>query len=259
MSLDNGRVISAYDLIAALKLEPEIRRWRREGLRPKLWWRDDDARAPSLALDRLLSAAQARPLALAVIPGPDLGRLAARLGQARNVRVGQHGVDHVNKSAAGRPPSEYAGSAGPAEMKATILAARAELVRAGLPPDFFTPPWNACQPGLGEALSASGFALLSAGPEKPADIGLPYQSSDVDLLRWRGGPRFRGGVRIATALAKALRRRRLARAWDRPVGLLTHHLVHDDPTWRFLDWMIGFADRHFDWIGVDGLIAETSA
>ena len=243
--------LSVFDLVAALKLEPELRRWRRDGLRPKIWWRDDDARHPTPALDRLLSAAAGRPLALAVIPNPQLDLLAARLALASNVQVGQHGVDHVNKSQPGAEPSEYAPTAGAGEIAQAIAAARTGFVEAGLAPHFFTPPWNACQPGLDAALSACGFDRLSAGPHQPADAQLSYAPSDVDLLRWRGGPRFRGSSRIAAALANALRWRRRAGAWGEPVGLLTHHLVHDEPTWRFLDWLTRFADRHFDWVGLN--------
>ena len=249
---------AAYDLIAAWKLDPELRQWRRAGVRPRLWWRDDDARAPSVALDRLLSAAEDRPIALAVIPNSQVERLAERLASAPNVRVGQHGVDHVNKNPADVAPSEYGPAPSSAEMAEAITAARTTLHRAGLKPDFFTPPWNVCQPGLGAALSASGYDLLSAGPETPLDSDLAYLPTEVDVLRWRGGPRFRGGMRIATALAKALRRRRLAGACERPIGLLTHHLVHDDQTWRFLDWLITFIDRNFDLVGVDDLAAKSA-
>ena len=49
-------------------LTDEFDRWADQGLTATLWWRDDDAIAPTPALDRLLDAAGPVPLTLAVIP-----------------------------------------------------------------------------------------------------------------------------------------------------------------------------------------------
>ena len=48
----------------------ELNRWQEAGRVATLWWRDDDAVAPSRALERLVSVAGRIPLALAVIPAP---------------------------------------------------------------------------------------------------------------------------------------------------------------------------------------------
>ena len=50
----------------------ELARWRAEGLSLPIWWRDDDAIAPTPALERLLALAEQfeAPLHLAVIPEP---------------------------------------------------------------------------------------------------------------------------------------------------------------------------------------------
>jgi len=234
-----------------LRLETELRHWRAAGARPRLLWRDDDAREPTPALDRLLALADGRPLALAVIPSSDdLRPLAARLAQHANIRVGQHGVSHININAGEGPPSEYRGDVTAADMGQAIAAGKARLVDAGLEPAFFTPPWNACHRHLADALSIAGFDQLWAGPERPSPSTPIYLASEVDVLRWRGGPRFRGRARVGSALIKALRRRRLSGDAGEPVGLLTHHLAHDEPTWRFLAWLLAFADRHFDWVAL---------
>ena len=59
----------------------ELKRWRDEGLTLPIWWRDDDAIAPTPALERLLALAEQfeAPLHLAVIPEPATAELADRL------------------------------------------------------------------------------------------------------------------------------------------------------------------------------------
>src|SRR5690606_2061069 len=75
----------------------ELARWRDEGLILPVWWRDDDAVAPTPALERLLELAgrfQA-PLHLAVIPEPATSELAERLRTA-SAFVLTHGWRHAN-------------------------------------------------------------------------------------------------------------------------------------------------------------------
>ena len=44
-------------MLQALLLSRELARWRAAGRRARLWWRDDDARAPGPELERLLAGA----------------------------------------------------------------------------------------------------------------------------------------------------------------------------------------------------------
>jgi hypothetical protein len=245
-------VTVAYRIAAAVKLQWELGRWRRLGTRPRLWWRDDDARAPSPALDRLLKLAAGRPLALAVIPDGDLDALAERLTTERNIAVGQHGIDHINRRPTGEAPSEYRLPPPSPEIIARVAEGRDRLVRAGLAPQFYTPPWNAIDPGLGRAVSRAGIGVLSAGAKIERYADLVYMAADADVTAWKDGARFKGEVRILSALQKALRERRRAGELQRPVGLLTHHLAHDEATWRFLAWVLPMFDRTFDWVSVVG-------
>ena len=68
-------------------LEPELALWRRKGLIPRFWLRDDDATRPTPALDRLLGLVHAfdAPLLLAVIPADATEALARRIGGERLV------------------------------------------------------------------------------------------------------------------------------------------------------------------------------
>ncbi len=82
-----------------LVFELELARWRRASQRAQLWWRDDDARGPTPALDRLLGLATRynAPLTLAVVPDREPERLLPVLEPAAKVTVSQHGVDHQNR------------------------------------------------------------------------------------------------------------------------------------------------------------------
>src|SRR5262249_26910745 len=88
-------------------LEDELGAWHREGRIASFWWRDDDAGAPTPALDRLLdlSAGAKAPLGLAVVPKWLTPELAPQLKDQENVVVLQHGYAHVNH-AQGRCASE---------------------------------------------------------------------------------------------------------------------------------------------------------
>lgn len=237
-------------LAAVLKTEGELARWRRLGVRPRLWWRDDDAQAPSPALDRLLALAGQRPLALAVIPSGPLEPLAERLKGARNVSIGQHGVDHRNRRPEGVTPSEYALPPYVEEIATRVSAARERMVEAGLSPCFYTPPWNAVDSGLPQALARMGMPVLSAGETCIVRTDIAYLPAEIDVLAWKGEARFKGEMRVMSALGRALAARRRAGELHKPIGLLTHHLDHDEATWTFLEWAMPFLDRRFDWADV---------
>lgn len=249
----------AYPLAALVKVEAELARWRSLRARPRLWWRDDDVRTPSPALDRLLTLAAGRPLALAVIPDGALEDLAKRIGREKNVSIGQHGVDHTNRRPPGQTPSEYPSPPSAEQVSARILVARDRLLDAGLKPSFYTPPWNAVDPHLSKAVLRAGIPVLSAGAETPVYADLLSLPAEVDVLRWKGPPRFKGALRVMSALNRALAARRLSGDLARPVGLLTHHLDHDAETWRFLDWAVGYFDARFDWVSVESPVRRCIA
>ena len=234
-------------MLALMRLNHELAIWRRAWHVPVLWWRDDDCREPTWQLDKLLQTRRDLPLALAVIPDVDLHPLANRLGADQGITIAQHGVDHDNKLPPGGPRSEFPLNASQAAINASVAAGRARLVAAGIPPLIFVPPWNEASDRLIEAISSAHYDAYSVGiTGRPRD-GLGHLGAQVDILRWKGKPHFRGRRRVFDALRKQLELRRQMNAFEEPVGLLTHHLVHDHQAWRFLNWFVEFSRGRFEW------------
>lgn len=235
------------DTLALMRLNHELAIWRRAWRDPILWWRDDDCREPTWQLDKLLQVRRDLPITLAVIPDKDLGPLSNRLSTTQNVAIAQHGVDHENKLPAGGPRSEFAADMPQTTINAAVAAGRARLVAAGLPPLAFVPPWNEPSDRQIEAVSAAGYDHYSIGVNgKPLD-GLKHVGAQVDILRWKGTPHFKGGRRVFDALRTQLEARRAMGAFDEPIGILTHHLVHDEQAWRFLEWFVDYSRSRFAW------------
>ena len=233
-----------------MRLNHELAYWRRAWRVPVLWWRDDDAREPTWQLDKLLDIRGDVPVTLAVIPDVDLHPLANRLSGVAGVTIAQHGVDHENRLPEGGPRSEFAPDASQVAINAALVAGRARLMAAGLPPTTSVPPWNEASERLITAIGAAGYETFSSGIHGRSRDGLRHIGAQVDILRWKGTPHFRGRRRIFDALRLQLETRREQAAFDEPIGILTHHLVHDDEAWRFMRWFVEYAQHRFEWRGL---------
>ncbi len=218
------------------------------------WLRDDDATAPSAALDRLLglTGAAGVPVTLAVIPKPAGQALATRLAGAAHVTVAVHGWAHANHAGPGEKAEEL-GTHRPLAVVVDELQRGFARLSGLLPAQFcpvLVPPWNRIAPAVTAALPGLGFTGLSVfGPEGEAPLAVV--NTHVDLIDWRG---TRGGREDAALFAD------LARAVERggPVGLLTHHLVHDAQAWDFLDQLFALTRGHpkCHWMGLPEVLGR---
>lgn len=201
----------------------------------EFWLRDDDATDPSPALDLLLGLGVA--VTIAAIPARTGAALAERLAGCGHVGVVVHGWSHENHA----PPGEKAQELGPhrplARVTAELAAGRAHLAAlhgARFVP-MLVPPWNRIAPGVVAALPGLGFAALSVfGPARPAP--LPLINTQVDLIDWRG---TRGGRPMPALEAEVI----AAVGTGSPVGILSHHLVHDHAAWGFLEALVAATDH----------------
>ena len=225
-------------------LKAELDRWAAAGRQATFWLRDDDAVAPTPALDRLLdlTAHHAVPLVLAVIPRDSGAALARRLDAAPQVSVAVHGWSHENHAPAGEKKQELGrhrpASAVLGELGAGIAELRTLHGDRLLP--LLVPPWNRIDPALLPQLPGLGYAALSVyGPELPAP--LPMLNTHVDLIDWHGSRSLRDEPLLIADILERLAR---IETGGGALGLLTHHLVHDARVSGFLDRLLALTARH---------------
>ncbi len=224
----------------------------------RLWLRDDDAVAPSPALDRLLdlTGAASVPLTLAVIPapwdtaptGPDL---AHRLDDAPWVTVAVHGWSHHNHAPDGVKKQELGPHRPIAEIRAQLRAGLSHLqaLHGGRVRPWLVPPWNRIAAELLPLLAQDGFTAISTfGPER-AVPGLSVLNTHLDIIDWHGGRTGRPHEAMWRDLAV------LAQSGQAHAGILTHHLVHDSSSWDFLADLFALSvDHGAEWRGMETLL-----
>jgi peptidoglycan/xylan/chitin deacetylase (PgdA/CDA1 family) len=223
----------------------------------QLWLRDDDAVEPSAPLDRLLELTQRHqvPLVLAVIPAFTGHALQERLASAGAVEVVVHGWSHRNYAGVGEKSQEL-GQHRPTGAVLDELA-RGHALLAGLYDTRFVPmlvpPWNRIDQQVVANLPALGFESLSVfGPEKPAPLKM--LNTHVDIIDWRG---TRGGRSVDAVVADLVSSSRTHRG---PLGLLTHHLVHDAAAWDLMELILEATARHAgcEWRSARDLMAQSA-
>jgi hypothetical protein len=231
------------------EFEDELRRRR-----PHFWWRDDDAGAVTPALQKLLQLSKTSgvPVALAVVPQLAQANLFVLLHE--NVTVLQHGTDHRNRAAADEKKTEYP-KAEPAQAALARISDGLRSLRSSagekvLP--VLAPPWNRMRKDLLPELPAIGIDGVSAyGARTSAEPapGLRQVNTHVDIVAWRRGQRFVGEAEAFSIACKYL-------SGDEPVGWLTHHAVHDDAAWNFLERL--FAIRGVRWLSAAETFSYTA-
>lgn len=219
----------------------ELARWRDAGRTVEFWWRDDDAARPDPALARLQALARrtATPLALAVIPM----RAAQEVfdGIEANVAILLHGTDHRNRAGAGEKKTEFPASESALDAVARLAAARERLAAwaKGRFAPVLAPPWNRLPGSLAAHLAAAGLRGLSqygARARAEAAPGIVQVNTHVDLIAWRAGRGFAGEQSVLGAAVRHLAAKREGRAdAAEPTGWLSHHAVHDEAAWAFLE------------------------
>ena len=213
------------------------------GRRVEFWWRDDDASAPSPALERAvgLSKKYGVPLALAVIPQDATPQLFEGLHE--RVTVLQHGTDHRNRAAAGEKKTEYPGRrAGRRRAERESRPGWPSCAQSAARNSFpvLAPPWNRMRQDLLDKLPGIGIRGISAyGPQQSARAGTGLAPGEH--ARRCGGVAARPAVRRRRA-GIDLARCAINGSIEGPIGWLTHHAVHDAATWDFLERLFTLQD-----------------
>ena len=213
--------------------------------RPRFWWRDDDAGAVTPQLERLLSLSKDVALALAVVPEAAEPALFQLLHD--RVTVIQHGTDHRNRAAPGEKKTEYP-AAEPLDAALQRVSQGFDRLSKLAGDRFFpvlAPPWNRVRKDLLPRLPVIGVRGVS-GYRAGASADLPQVNTHVDVVAWRRGKRFIGEQQAFEA----------ALSGTEPVGWLTHHALHDEETWRFLERLLGL--KTVRWVSVQEAFSYTA-
>lgn len=225
-------------------LRAELACWEAAGVACTFWWRDDDLVADSPALRRLAALSQRHQAAVlvAVIPAQADAALAhaAEAGMPTLVFC-QHGWGHVNHAAPDQPSSEF----GPARAPDAALAdltQGCERMRALFGQRFLpvmVPPWNKLAPALAARLPELGLHGLSQYLAEPAvEVErLVRVDTHLDIVDWRDGGGVCDPAALVARLVAVLQMRRSGQLRE-PVGILSHHRVMADGSWRFLDQLL---------------------
>ncbi|RWY68726.1 polysaccharide deacetylase family protein [Rhizobium sp. WSM1325] len=234
------------DGIAWDPLRRELDRWQAAGRVARFWLRDDDAVEPTQPLETLLALTgeSGVPLMLAIIPGLTGETLAARLAEEKSVAVAVHGWSHTNHAGPQGKKQELGGER-PAEAVLGELGEGFRLLRRLHPARFLpvlVPPWNRIDAALIPALPALGFAALSVYGRAKQDGPMPLLNTHVDIIDWHGTRGGRGEAELVAELVAELDDR--FAGGDEPLGVLTHHLVHDVAAWDFLSALFAVTTRH---------------
>lgn len=240
-------------------LDAELAAWRAAGRKARFWWRDDDAVSWTRDLARLIALIDGQALGLAVIPSGLETGFAEALAPHPNVEILLHGWSHTNHAPAGAKKSEFGSHRSAQRVRKDIAAGHARL-RAVFGDSYvplLVPPWNRISPEAALIACGSGPVAVSTHLDRKSDAAVPHLNSHADVLDWdvkkrTNHARFIGTETVVIALRDAFRRRRMHAPGTDPseaVGLLTHHLQHDEETWQFLETFMAFiaGRKEVDW------------
>ena len=221
-----------------------------------LWWRDDDAVASTVALTRLLDLAEQHevPICLAVIPRDSGDDLAREVGRYPGAWVSQHGWAHDNHEAPGTKSAEL-GAARAVDLILEELAegrGRLERLFGDAFAPMLIPPWNRIDDEVARRRDEAGLPWLSTFAQMHPRDPL-CRNTHLDPIAWKRGRAFAGFQKMLDILDEELASKR-----DLPIGLLTHHLVHEPAVWDFVERFVAATARHeaARWLSPDDLFGR---
>ncbi|WP_170604530.1 polysaccharide deacetylase family protein [Ruegeria arenilitoris] len=222
-------------------LRNELRHWQADDLEFPLWWRDDDAISVTDQLKTLTAISESLelPVHLAVIPQEARTSLVDFCADSPFLIPVVHGWAHQNHAPDVEKKSEFRLHRPMAEMVAEIKNGKNKLGNLfgdRLCP-MFVPPWNRIAAETVQQLPILGFRFLStATPRETRFIapGLEQINTHIDPIDWHGTRSLIEPDIIVGDVVSLLRDRREGLADNsEPLGVLTHHLVHDQAVWAF--------------------------
>jgi hypothetical protein len=249
-------------------LQYELDCWIRRGLKARFWVRDDDACEMSSSLARLHDLASRFDITvgLAMIPSkirPGLLEFLTHEGHRFHPMC--HGWQHINYAPAGHKPSEFGNdrpiSAVVEDAKSALSTFRNFFADSDV---VFVPPFGQISRAMIKALPGIGFVGMSGGPgwleRKLLHLSffgiriprvnveirsrIPRLDVQIDPIDWQKRTAHSADT-ICEIIVRCLRLRRLGfLPSGMPVGLVTHHLDHDDKVWDVCNDVLDFLTHH---------------
>ena len=250
-STSNNVVLSA--------LKAELDQWLAVGRKATFWWRDDDAREATTELYRLLDLSDNTPIAIAVIPNGASETLSAVLSQSTTLSILQHGYAHANHSPRYAKKSEFGPHRPLLEMLSEIERGN-DLLHSIAPnhlKPIFVPPWNRIDDSLAHAITGSRFEAVSVFGRSHPSKTYPQLNVNIDIIDWRHSRGFIGTEAAISKLICNLSYQRTQNTKDtEAIGLMTHHLAHDEDCWNFIQELLNLTLEHpsVRWVSVEELL-----
>ncbi len=238
----------------------ELSRWAAKGRAAQFWIRDDDACDVTPQLERLAGFARRHGIGvgLAVVPAKMTDALIGYLREPESPFLPLcHGWNHSNHGTAAEP-GEFGPDRPYAMLQADAVRARdTYAVSFGAAPPIFVPPFGRISDELAAALGDLGFAAISNGhtlfearlvrvhgwtgllPANP--LGRSRQrrlDAHIDPIDWRAKTARSRDIIEQRLLGELRARRKRYIAQARPIGILMHHLVHDEAVWSVCDELV---------------------
>ena len=224
---------------------------------PVLWWRDDDAIASTPALERLIDLAGRfdAPLMLASIPRDTTAALAERVLQEPRVTVAPHGWCHANHAPPPEKKAEF-GAHRAHDVMATEASDGLSIIRSMFGAQavaVFVPPWNRMDDAFVGPLKQAGYEAISGyGHRGISADPLPRFDAHIDPIDWRG-------TRSAVEANSLIRHVAGMIEDGHPIGLMTHHLVHDAAIWELTEALVErLTARGGTWVDIRSLLKSAT-
>jgi len=145
----------------------------------------------------------------------------------------------------GGPSGELTSGRDVAQVVHELSAGHSKL--AAMFPERFmpvmVPPHNHLAQRLVESVTDAKFSFVSIDGDF-AGFAIPSRNVHVDVIDWQRNHAATLAQVVRSAIA-ALRLRRYGLVKvDTPIGLMTHHLVHDDEIWSLTTSFLSFLKQH---------------
>ena len=219
------------------ELRKELDLWSFSGHFPRLYLRDDDAIKITPHLERLTRLCERFeiPVLLAVIPKFAKSNLAGFVLQHAIITPAVHGYSHTNFAGQKEKKTELGNHRPLDNILAELAIGRDKLARmfGNRLSTLFVPPWNRVSNEVASGLDELGFVGISGFGWKIADQDILHINTHIDIIDWKNGKTEKPLDKVMGELITNLR---IARRHEfSPIGILTHHLVHNQKCWEMIE------------------------